>query len=179
MSDIRIASRYAKSLIDLAVERGTVNEVHADVKLLHEVLAGSKELVNLLKSPIIRGDQKLKVLDKAFKASFTELSMLFLSTVVRKNRESYLPLIAKEFISIYNERNNIAKATVTTASAVDAATLESIKKQLEKESGKTIEIESSVDPAIIGGLVVRLGDTLYDASIAKKLRKIKQEIVLN
>ena len=179
MSDIRIASRYAKSIFDLAQEQGKVNDVHADMKLLHDVMTGSSELVNMLKSPIIRGDQKLQVLEKSFKTSFTELSMLFLSTVVRKSRESYLPLIAKEFIAIYNEKHNIAKATVITASKLDAASMEAIRKQLEKESGKTIILETEVDPAIIGGLVVRMGDILYDASIANKLRKIKQEIVLN
>lgn len=178
MSEIRIASRYAKSLIELAIEQDKLEAVTADMLLFAETCEASKELTTLLKSPVVPGYKKLKVLDAVFKG-FNELTRLFMHTVVKKGREAFLPLIAKESISLYNERNNIAHASVITAVALDAKTLGDIQKMLEEKTGKKISLESKVDPGIIGGMVIRMGDSLYDASIAGKLKKIKKELVLN
>ncbi|MBI1222375.1 MAG: ATP synthase F1 subunit delta [Bacteroidetes bacterium] len=178
MSEIRIASRYAKSLIELANEQKSVEAVHADMELLSATCKASKELVIMLKSPIIHGDKKRQVLENSF-TDFNKLTRLFVETVIRKGREAYLPLIAKEAIRMYNEEHNIASATVTTASPMDAKMMGEIRKTLEQKTGKKIVLESEVDPNLIGGLVVRLGDSLFDASISKQLKNIKKELVLN
>lgn len=178
MSEIRIASRYASSLLGLAQEQGKLDAVQADMLQFNVACEGSRELVNMLKSPIVTPALKKEVLNKSF-ASFQDLSKLFLQTVVRKGRESYLPLIAAEFLVQYNEKKNIAKAVVTTASPINADMEAKIKKELEVKTGKTILIQTVVDPSIIGGLVVRINDSLFDASIANSLKKIKKELVLN
>jgi F-type H+-transporting ATPase subunit delta len=178
MSEIRIASRYAKSLIELAGEQGVSEAVNADMRDFVLTCNHSKELAIMLKSPVIHGDKKIQVLKAAF-TGFNALTHLFLSTVVRKGREAYLPLIAKEAVEIYNTQHNIASAKVITAVAVDSALLDDIKKVLEGKTGKKILLETEVDSSLIGGLVVRMGDSLYDASIANKLKKIKKQLVLN
>lgn len=178
MSEIRIASRYAKSLIELANEQNSMEAVHADMELLSATCKASKELVTMLKSPIIRADKKRQILETGF-TGFNKLTRLFVDAVVRKGREAYLPLIAKEAIRMYNEQHNIASATVTTASALDAKMMGEIQKTLETKTGKKIVLESEVDPSLIGGLVVRMGDSLFDASISKQLKNIKKELVLN
>lgn len=178
MSDIRIASRYAKSLLELSQEKGSTEAVFSDMKLFNEVCESNKALVSMLRSPVVPGDKKKAVLDKAF-YGFNALTSLFVSTVVRKSREAYLPLIAREFISQYNRLNNIVPATVVTAVELDANGYNNIKAELEKKTGKSIELKTVVDPSIIGGLVVRMEDSLYDASLANKLKKIKKELVLN
>ncbi len=178
MSEIRIASRYAKSLIDLANEQQATEAIYADMELFASTCKVNRDLVVMLKSPIIRGDQKRQVIEASF-TGFNKLTTLFVNTVIRKGREAFLPLIAKEVIRMYNEQNNIASAKVTTAFAVDAKVLADIQKTLESKTGKKIVLEMEVDPSLIGGLVVRMGDSLYDASIAKQLKNIKKELVLN
>lgn len=178
MSDIRIASRYANSLIGLAEEQGVVDAVQADMLLLKETCAANKDLVNMLRSPIILASDKQAVLAKSF-SSFQKLSSLFLQTVVRKGREAHLPMIAAEFLEQYNTKRNIATAVVTTATAINSDMQAQIKKELEAKTGKTIQIETAVDPKLIGGLVVRMNDSLFDASIANSLKNIKKELVLN
>ena len=178
MSDIRVASRYAKSLIELAKEQGILEDVHADMELFATVCQQNRELVGMLKSPIVRGDQKCQILEKAF-VGFHALSRLFVDTVVKKGREAFLPLIAKEFNAMYNELNNVASAVVTTATKLDADTLAEIRQVLESRTGKKIDMTTQIDPSLIGGFVVRMDDKLYDASIVNKLRKIKKELVLN
>jgi len=178
MSEIRIASRYAKSLVELANEQQALEAVYADMELFATTCKVSKDLVMMLKSPIIRGDKKRQVIEASF-TGFNKLTSLFVTTVIRKGREAFLPLIAKEVIRMYNEQHNIATAKVTTAVAVDANVLADIQKTLEAKTGKKIVLETEVDSSLIGGLVVRMGDSLYDASIAKQLKKIKKELVLN
>ncbi len=178
MSDIRVASRYAKSLIELAKEQGALEAVHADMELFVSVCQQNRELVGMLKSPIVRGDQKRQILEKAF-GGFHALSRLFVDTVVKKGREAFLPLIAKEFNEMYNELNNVASAVVTTATKLDADALAEIRQVLESRTGKKIDMTTQIDPSLIGGFVVRMDDKLYDASIVNKLRKIKKELVLN
>jgi len=178
MSEIRIASRYAKSLIELANEQQAVEAIYADMDLFASTCKVNRDLVVMLKSPIIRGDKKRQVIEASF-TGFNKLTTLFVNTVIRKGREAFLPLIAKEVIRMYNEQHNIASALVTTATAVDAKVLADIQKTLESKTGKKIVLEMEVDPSLIGGLVVRMGDSLYDASIAKQLKNIKKELVLN
>lgn len=179
MSDIRIASRYAKSLIDLSVEHNKLEKTVQDINDLLGTVASSRELMSMLKSPVIRGDKKAVVLEKVFAAGFDPLTSLFVKTIVKKGREAYLVQIAEEFLNQYNELKNITTATVTTAVPVDEATLSAIRAHIESETHKTVQITARVDPKIIGGLVIKMQDNLYDASIAKKLNSIKKELVLN
>lgn len=178
MSDIRVASRYAKSLLELAQEQKVLDAVHTDMELFAEVCGKNRELVSLLRSPIVRGDKKRQILDKAF-SGINALTKLFMDMVVKKGREPFLPLISKEFNRMYNELHNVATAVVTTATQLDAKVLADIRQVLESKTGKKIEMSTKVDPALIGGFVVRMDDKLYDASIVNQLKKIKKELVLN
>lgn len=177
MSEIRIASRYAKSLIELANEQGVGDAVFTDMELLANTCKVSKDLVVMLKSPIIPGSKKRQILEAGF-ANFHKLTRLFIDTVIRKGREASLPLIAKELVRMHNEQHNIASAKVSTANVLDAKVLADIQRVLEQKTGKKIVLETEVDPSLIGGLVVRMGDSLFDASIANQLKKIKKELVL-
>ena len=178
MSDIRIASRYAKSLMELANEKGATEAVFANVEDLSLVCSNSKELMNLLKSPVIHADKKKQVLKASF-PGFHAITSLFIDAVVRKGRESFLPLIAKESIRIYNEQHNIVSATVTSAIQLNDELLNEIKSNLESKTGKTVNVVTEVNSELIGGIVVRIGDRLFDASIASQLKKIKKQLVLN
>ena len=177
MSELRISSRYAKSLFDLATEQKVLEAVHADMKLFSDANEANPSLVNVLKSPIIDGDKKLAVLDGIFGKHFNKLSNIFLRTLIKKRREKYLPGISTEFLRLFKELNNIVTAKVTTATLMSDEARKQIKQNLEKQTGKTIELESKVDPSIIGGIKIQVGDKLFDDSIAKQLNNLKLHLL--
>jgi F-type H+-transporting ATPase subunit delta len=176
MSVIRIASRYAKSLIDLAQEQGKLERVLEDVQAFQEA-SKQRDFYLLLKSPIVNPGKKGSILKEIFEGKFDELSMAFINIVLRKGREGYLTDIANEFVNQYKSLKHISTVKLTTASPVSDAALEAIKKQLQGSvrTEANIEIETAVDPDLIGGFVIEFDDKLYDASVAYKLNQLKKQ----
>ncbi|MFY8108340.1 MAG: ATP synthase F1 subunit delta [Bacteroidia bacterium] len=177
MSETRVSNRYAKSLIDLSKERNSIDKVFGDIQAFKSALDANLSLFNLMKSPIIDGDKKNKIISQIFSASFDTLTITFFETIIRKKREYYLYDIAQAFIGQYYAMNQITTAKVTTAQELTEANTQEIKSLIEKGTGKTVILDSKVDPSLIGGLVVQIEDKLYDASISGKLRKAKQELL--
>ncbi len=175
MSVTRIAARYAKSLLDLAQEQGKLDKVLGDVQAF-KTATEQRDFFLLLKSPIVNPDKKGKILKEIFSGKFDELSMAFINIVLRKGRESYLPDIAKEFLIQYNALKKISTVKLTTAAPVTEASLAAIKAQLQGSSktAANIDIETAVDPDLIGGFVIEFDDKLYDASVAHKLAQLKK-----
>jgi len=180
MSGIRIASRYAKSLIDLAKEQGKLDQTVDDIKLFQDAVS-NRDLYLMIKSPIINGDKKRSVFKALFDGKINELTSSFFDIIIRKNRESALPEICDAFMEQYKTLKNITTATITTASQIDDAQLAKMKAEiinLGLASG-TIELEKKVDPEIIGGFILEVQDKLYDASVKSKLANVKKEILDN
>lgn len=177
MSEFRAAARYAKSLIDLSIEKNLLEQIHADMKSFLSVYKQNPALQALLKSPIITSDKKMAVLNKLFGQSFQKLTIQFFEIITRKNRAAYLDAIARSVISQYNDLKNIATATVKSAIALDKKTYDEIQNFIAKATGKNIELQTIVEPNLIGGIVIKIGDKLYDASIAGSLNKAKQELL--
>lgn len=177
MSEIRIAARYAKSLMELAIEKGLLEQVNYDMRSLHSITAENPSLVNVLDSPIIKSDKKAAIMSSVFGNGFNKLTMMFIDQVVKKRREHFLPMIAEEFARQYNLRNGIQTATVTSASVLSEGMMASVKEFIEKETNARVELKTTVNPGIIGGLVIRIEDSLYDSSIAKKLNQLRKELI--
>ncbi len=177
MSDYRVASRYAKSLIDLATEQNILDVICADIKLLKLTIEENNALENLLKSPVIKGDKKMAVITQIFASSFNKLTISFVAIITRKQREMVLVTICEAFIAQYNEINKIATATVKTATEASAEIKAEIQNFLQQQSGKNVELKMLVDSSLIGGLMIQMEDRLYDASISGKLRKAKQQLL--
>jgi F-type H+-transporting ATPase subunit delta len=177
MSEIRIAARYAKSLMELAIEQDLLEQVNFDMRSLQAVTQQSPELVSMLKSPIIKANKKADVLNGIFSKGFNKLTQSFIDTVVSKRREMFLPLIAQEFAKQYNQRNGVSSATVTSATPLTEGMQASVKEFIEKETNTRVDLKTQVNPDIIGGLVIRIEDDLYDSSIAKKLNILKKELI--
>jgi F-type H+-transporting ATPase subunit delta len=180
MSVSQVASRYAKSLLDLAVDQGKTEIVKADMANFHEALK-SRELVLMLKSPIIYPDKKLACLKAIFEGKMDPLTLAFFDLSVKKGRESLLVDIADEFTTQYNAKFNIALVKVTSASALDDATSEQIMSKVKGliGSGKTIQLETKIDPALIGGFIIEFDDKLYDSSVVYQLNKLKHSFSNN
>ena len=177
MSEYRVAGRYAKSLLELAQEKNILDTVLDDMKSFSKVYAENSSLAHVLSSPVINNDKKQAVLQQLFSKSFNPLSIQFFEIIIRKNREQFLKAIADGFIEQYNALKNITKATVKSATALSDEVLAQITKHIEQQTGKTILLSAKVDEKLIGGLVVQVGDRLFDASIAGKLGKLKNELL--
>lgn len=180
MSVARIASRYAKSLLELAIEKNKLEEVKSDIESFLQVTK-QRDFYLLIKSPIVSKDKKKRILHAIFKDKIEPLSMSFLDILVRKHRESYMPEIAREFIDQYKTVKHISSVRLTTAVPMSDATVEMIRKKLE-ESAMTdehVEIVTEVNPEIKGGFKLEFDHKLIDASLEYKLENLRKEFDKN
>jgi F-type H+-transporting ATPase subunit delta len=177
MSEFRVASRYAKSLIDLAKEQNVLDVVFRDMKDFSETLRKDPQIEVMLKSPVITGAQKAAILNKIFSKTYHATTMSLLNFVLEKNRGEVMGAVARIFIEQYQAMNNIVKASVKTAFVLDDNTAEEIRRFAEKYTGKKVELQATVDARLIGGFVLQMGDRLYDASISGKLRETKNNLI--
>lgn len=175
MSDIRVASRYAKSLIELANEKGILEQVHQDMLLFSKVVSQNRDFHLLLTNPIIKSDKKLAVINQIFTGKVQQLTSMFFNIVAKKSRESALSSIASEFEKLYDEQKGIQQVTVTSAMPLATAQRDALGKQLAAETGKTIHMTELIDPSLIGGFVLRVGDKQIDSSVKNSLRKLKND----
>ena len=176
MSNPRLAARYAKSLIDLSIEKDQLEKVFADMQWLQAVCKASREFVNVLRSPIIKSDKKEKIVEAVTAGKIGELTSIFTRLLVRKGRESNLPGIITAFIHQYKEHKKIYTVKLTTAAPINDELKETIIKQIQSVSEmQNIELETLVKPELIGGFVLQAGDKLVDASIAYDLKEIAKQ----
>ena len=175
MSVSRIASRYAKSLIDFAQENNKLEEVRGDMATLDKALE-SRDLVMLLKSPIVNELKKKEIFQAIFGDTLTETTMGFFNIILNKGREEYIPVISDEFEVQYKQLKGITSVKLTTAAPISEVNLDSIKAKLlsSDETDISIDVETEVDPSIIGGFILEIGDKLYNDSIAYKLAQMKK-----
>lgn len=179
MASSRIASRYSKSLFDLAQQNGELEQVKSDMLNAKAICASSRELTNLLRNPIVQAKDKKAVFAKVF-SGFTKLSLDFINLLVEKRREEELPMVAEQFIVAYNELKGISRAIVVSASPLSDTANERIKAYVQGLLGSTdIELSNEIDASIIGGLVIKHNDRLLDMSVAKELREIRKELIYN
>jgi F-type H+-transporting ATPase subunit delta len=174
MSEFKVASRYAKSLIDLSIEQGTLETVKQDMEQFIAVLRSNKELQAVLKNPIMKQDKKRNILQALFASKVHPSINSFFNIMVKKGRAGILYGTAQEFIREYNEYKGIVKATVTSATALSAANLEALRKVIAEETKAEIVLTNQVDPNLIGGFIVKVGDKQIDASIAGRLHKLEK-----
>ena len=176
MPNPRLAARYAKSLLDLSLEQGQLEQVYADMQWLNAVCKASRDFVNMLRSPVISSDKKIKIAEAVTNGKISVLTTSFNKLLMNKHRESNLPEIAPAFIAQYKAYKKIFTLKLTTATPVSDAIQQEIISQVKKTSVmQQIELETTVDEKLIGGFVLQAGDQLSDASIAYDLRQIARQ----
>ncbi|MBK8624291.1 MAG: ATP synthase F1 subunit delta [Saprospiraceae bacterium] len=180
MSVSRISTRYAKSLLDLARDRNELEAVKVDIDNMVQAMK-NRDLVLFLKSPIINAGKKLSVFKTLFDGKVGKTTMAFFDIIIKKGREMYLPEICVDFIDQYKFFNRISTVTITTAAPMTEGALNDIKSKLlsSEITMDKLDIVTKVNPDIIGGFVLEVGDKLYDASIIHKLEQVKKEFASN
>ena len=180
MSVTRIATRYAKSLIELAVEQGKLTQVNADIQVLQQAVR-NRDLYLMLKNPVITNDRKAAAMDALFKSQFDSLTMGYLRLLITKNRENYLPEIAAEFGEQYKTLNKITTVRVTTATPMSDAVLQDLRNKIVASgaTNENIDLQTSVDPDLIGGFILEFDNKRYDASAAHKLDQLRAQFSKN
>ena len=156
MKQSRATIRYAKAFLQLSVEQNQLDRSYKDMMLLDTICSENKELLLLLRSPIVKTDQKLKIFDQIFKNKVSDLSMSFLNIIISKKREAILSYIAKSFILLYKAQNKIETAVVTTAQPISQELKNKVLTYIKKETKNNIELIELVDKKIKGGVVIRL-----------------------
>lgn len=179
MANDRLALRYAKSLLALAIERGELDAAHKDMQLVADVCAANHDLILLLKSPVIRTDKKAAILGQIFKPVLGTLTMSFIEIITAKKREYYLPDISTRFLREYKRNKNILTATVTTCFGLDEKLRGEIMKVVKATDSTEVELTEKIDKALIGGFVLKVGDNQIDASIKHKLSQLARNFSEN
>jgi len=175
MRDIKVASRYAKSLLLMSIDENILEEVYNDMKLVNSTCIENRELTLLLKSPIVKADKKNAILAEIFNKKVSIISSAFISIILSKKREGILPDIANSFIEAYKIHNNITTASVTTAVPLTKDQKTVIIALIKKQGKSNVELQEVVNEEVIGGMVLRIGDKQIDESIKKKLTNLEME----
>ncbi len=175
MSEFRVASRYAKSVFDLAIEQKKVDHIYKDMVLVEQVLSENNKLIILLKNPIIRYDYKLKVLNKIFEKHLNKLTLDFFSLICRKNRAQILKECCRVFVDLYHDYKGIVRANVSTAIEISSEIKSDFENIILKATGKKVELETKVDESLLGGYLLRIGDNQIDDSVKNKLNNLRRE----
>jgi len=175
MKQSRATIRYAKALLQISTEKNYLEQSYKDMVILDNACSESKELSLLLKSPIVKTDQKLKIFNKMFSAKVSENSMMFINLILSKKRELLLAGISKSFISLYKLKNKIQTATITTTTPLTEQLKNNIVKYIKnKTNSSKIELRENLDKNLIGGVIIRMGDKQLDASISSEITELRQ-----
>ena len=166
--------RYAQALLELAESAKSLKTIEKDVKTLKGLFSKSDDLIRMASSPVIALDDKVAALTAvANKAKVSALTTQFVGTVTKNRRASDIPAMLASFEDMVARRKGSQVAKVTSAKKLTAAELKSLKANLKKSLGRPVDVETSVDPDLLGGFIVRLGSRLYDSSLKTKLEDLK------
>lgn len=180
MRQTKVAQRYAKAIFDLAVETSKLEEVKNDFALIQSVQ--HKELHMMLMSPVVKGEKKVAIFEAVFSRHIQPLTNSFFKLIFSKGRSIAINEIILAFINKYRIQKGIKLVELTTAIEVSKDIQEKISSILQENQilkGKSIELNTKVDPSIIGGLIVQMEDKLFDASIRHDLQVIKKQFIEN
>ena len=180
MLNPRLATRYAKSVLDLAIEQGRLEQVYNDMEFLQAVCKSNRDFVNVLRSPVITPDTKKKIIDQVNQGRTNELTTLFVKLLIQKGREAVLPEIINAFIEQYKRHKHIHHVKLTTATPASEDLKRTIVDHIKQTTKmENIELETVVNEDIIGGFVLQAGDQLVDASVAYDLKAIARQFENN
>lgn len=174
MNEARAAARYAKAILDLAVEKKKTDVLEEDMRSIVETISNSRELREMLNSPVLNAEVKKKALLAVFKGCDAITEGLF-DLLFQNRRINLLNEVALKYIILNEDLKGEGVAFVTTAVPLTGELEKKVLKEVSKLTGNKIILKNKIDESIVGGFILRIGDLQYDASIANKLNTIKRE----
>lgn len=175
--EVIVAKRYAKALFELAQENGgAAAQVEQELKLVVDTISASNELEAYLKHPGVPLQAKVELLKQVFEGRVSGLVANTLQLLIEKGRETLVGAVYEDYVKIAGEALGQANATVTSALPLTVEEATNVKAQFEQMIGKKVRIENIVDPSLLGGLQVRIGDRLYDGSLSGKLARLEKSL---
>jgi len=170
-----VARVYSEALFDVAREHGSLDEIHDQLGEVADAIAGEQDLQVFFFSPYFSSSEKREGIEKTISGANPEL-VNFLELLAEKHRMPALFRIRRRFDELWDEANQRLEVTLTSAIELDPSVVESVGAEIERKTGKTIELTSEVDDSIIGGLVLQVGNRVLDASIRHRLEKLRREV---
>ena len=171
-----IANRYAEALFQLSEEENITKEIYNELHDVVEVIKNNKELDNVLKSPLVAKNEKTQLIEALFNNKINNDLKNFLKILVEKGRISSLKSIELTFKELLNDKHNIIEGTVISAIALTERQVKELEEKLSKKYNKNVTLENEVDQSILGGVLVRLGNTQIDGSVKTRLNNIKDQL---
>ncbi len=166
--------RYAKALLALARENNILERSYADMKGIHRAFAGNKELTAILKSPVTRLSKKNRIISRLFENRVHPLILKYIQIIMRKQRGYMLEGIAAVYLDVYKEHLGIERVEVITAVPMDDTIRRQAIDAAIRLTDQEIEFDEKVNPAIMGGFIIRIGERQYNASVHDRLVKLKK-----
>lgn len=177
MRDTSVVRRYAVALFNHSLKAGAIDETVADMKSLSEVIGGSAQLDAFLTHPLVAADKKKALLEKVFATHLSDTVVDFVKLLVDKRRINAVQLVVNEFVALVRIHKNIAAAEVVTAVPLTPKQRKALEAALEKRTGKDIEIHEIVDASVMGGVCVRIGDTILDGTVRTQLERLREQLL--
>jgi len=179
LSYTKITIRYAAAFFDLAAEKGITENAYDDMTMLGNVCTSNHDFVRMLQNPVINADKKKKVITKIFGTSMNKMSLSFISLMIRKRRERYLPSIAEAFTDLYQASKGIKTAYVTSAVELASKDKAGILEIISKLTDKKIDLIEKTNEALLGGFVINIDNFQVDQSLSTKIKKLKKDFEKN
>jgi F-type H+-transporting ATPase subunit delta len=177
MREESVSRRYAAALFNQAKAAGTLKETSSDLAHVAETLTSNAPLARLIAHPLATESRKKLVLNAAFSEKISPATLGFLNLLADKRRMELLGDAKQEFDNLLRADSNIVAANATTAVPLSTAQLAALEKALEQRTGKDIELTTSVDPSLMGGILVRIGDTVLDGTVKGKLDRLREQLL--
>ena len=177
MINRKAARRYTTALYEIAEENKKTDKIKQDFESIKTSIENSSELRLFLSTPIINCETKARVIAELFKGKVDDITIKFLQLLCKKNRENLLYDIAVDFLDLLNEERNILEATIKTAVDISSGNKKDLIEKLKTYTGKEVNATFEVDPAIKGGFVAKIQDTIIDASIKRQLELLREKFM--
>ncbi|MDR9417418.1 ATP synthase F1 subunit delta [Gracilimonas sp.] len=173
----KAAHRYATALLELAKEQDVVEQTLEDILLIKGTIESSRDLLVFLRSPVIKPDKKVAALEAIFGDKVSELVHRYITLIARKNRQNLLDEIVFAFVEKYNAYKGIISAEVYVANELSEKQLKEVKERLEEVTNKTVNLSTIVQEDLKGGMAVKIGDTVTNATVKHKLKQLEDEFL--
>jgi len=169
---------YARALFDIGLAEGAVGRIYDDLHAVHEAILGlDPDLREFFNQPRIRPEDKSRIVDMAFEGKVSRTVLGLLHVLVRKRREPLLDNVVQEFDGYRDRREGRVKASVTTARKLDADVVKALNAALEQRTKKSVDLQERIDPNVLGGIRVNLGDSVLDGTVRRGLQDMRRSLV--